>query len=236
MPYTWEEVEANSDAISEQFKWLFFYDKDTITPNTWMGTRIQKNPLDLFIYAEILHEVKPKLVIETGTFYGGSAIFWADLMALIHGGNGGKVISIDPAPQDIPETNRNIEFIRGSSTDDNITEYVSELVWSSGGPVLVNLDSLHDKTHVLNEMEIYHRWVTPGSYMIVEDGIINGHPTHPEYGPGPYEACEEFLANHPEFIADRDRERMMITANPLGFLKKIKEKRPLRDDDPVSGE
>lgn len=217
--YTWEEIQADQEAVAERFSWLFFYDLNTITPNTWMGYGIQKNPLDLFIYAEIAHEVKPNLVIETGSFNGGSAVFWADIMKLVHGDNIGRVISVDVNPPPL-ETDRNIIFIHG----DSVSKSTIDLVWSiayDSGPIIVNLDSLHDFNHVHGEMEGYCDLVTPGSYMIVEDGVINGHPTHPEYGPGPYEACEKFLSEHPEFEADRSRERMMITANPLGYLRRI---------------
>jgi cephalosporin hydroxylase len=221
MGYTWEEIEANKEDIAERFRWLFFYEKDTIDPNTWMGRRIQKNPLDLFIYAEIAYEVKPKVVIETGSFFGGSAIFWADIMKLIHGDDSGKVISIDVNKME--PTDRNVDFIQGSSLDPNIVNTVNSLI-GPNDTVLVNLDSLHDMEHVHHEMDIYHNFVTSGSYMIVEDGIINGHPTHLEYGPGPYEACELFLSEHPEFEVDLSRERLIVTANPRGFLRKIGEK------------
>lgn len=219
--YKWEEIEQDKKAVAERFKWLFFYDENTINPNTWMGRRIQKNPLDLFIYSEIAYEVKPKLIIETGSFWGGSAIWWADMMKLIHGDESGKVISIDPNALNTDTLGRNIAFIQGDSIDKNTMAHVLlESKIFNYGPILVNLDSLHDMNHVYTEMETYHKFVTPGSYMIVEDGIINGHPTHPEYGPGPYEACEKFLANHPEFEADRTKERMIVTACPLGFLKR----------------
>ena len=216
--YTWEEVEADREAVAEKFKWLFFYDKDTIDPNTWMGHRIQKNPLDLFIYAEIAYEVKPDLVIETGSFHGGSAVFWADIMQIVHGDDRGRVISIDPNYLGPPRDDRIVQ-LHSSSIDPVVSQDVRYIARKYNS-VIVNLDSLHDMNHVYQEMEIYHDVVTPGSYMIVEDGIINGHPTHPEYGPGPYEACERFLAEHPEFTADRRRERMIVTANPLGFLKR----------------
>ena len=213
----WRNIEAEREEIARKFKWLFFYDLNTITPNTWMGRRIQKNPLDLFIYAEIAYEVKPNIVIETGSLEGGSAMFWADMMKLIHGNESGKVISIDVnRPK---ETDRNIIFLTGGSLSTDIIPALNELIKPDDN-VIVNLDSLHDMNHVYHEMIIYHNFVTSGSYMIVEDGIINGHPTHPEYGPGPYEACELFLSEHPEFEVDYSRERLIVTANPTGYLKR----------------
>jgi len=217
MSDTWKEIEAHKETIAEQFKWLFFYDVNTITPNTWMGRRIQKNPLDLFIYSEIAYEIKPTVVIETGSLEGGSAIFWADMMKLIHGDESGKVISIDVNKP--KETDRNVIFLTGDSLSTDIIPTLNRIIKPNDN-VIVNLDSLHDMNHVYHEMIIYHNFVSPGSYMIIEDGIINGHPTHPEYGPGPYEACEAFLSEHPEFEVDHSRERFMITANPMGYLKR----------------
>src|SRR3989304_3128274 len=166
----WRNIEAEREEIARKFKWLFFYDLNTITPNTWMGRRIQKNPLDLFIYAEIAYEVKPNIVIETGSLEGGSAMFWADMMKLIHGNESGKVISIDVnRPK---ETDRNIIFLTGGTLSTDIIPALNELIKPDDN-VIVNLDSLHDMNHVYHEMIIYHNFVTSGSYMIVEDGIIN---------------------------------------------------------------
>ena len=85
---------------------------------------------------------------------------------------------------------------------------------------MVVLDSDHARDHVLKEMEIYGPLVTAGQYMIVEDGNINGHPAYPDFGPGPWEAIDEFLPRHPEFEADRSREYLLVTQNPRGYLLK----------------
>jgi cephalosporin hydroxylase len=86
--------------------------------------------------------------------------------------------------------------------------------------VLVILDSDHSRDHVLDELRIYSRWVTPGSYLIVEDTNVNDHPALPEHGPGPMEALEEFLAETDEFEIDAPREKFFLTFNPRGFLRK----------------
>ena len=73
------------------------------------------------------------------------------------------------------------------------------------------------------EMELYGRLVSPGSYLIVEDTDINGHPVMPNYGPGPHEAVVEYQKNHPgEFVIDKSREKMGFTCFPDGFLKRVK--------------
>ena len=89
--------------------------------------------------------------------------------------------------------------------------------------VLVVLDSAHTCDHVLAEMRAYHAMVTPGSYMIVEDSNVNGHPVWPAHGPGPMEAIEAFLQENSDFIVDRDAEKFLLTFNPSGYLWKKKQ-------------
>jgi cephalosporin hydroxylase len=86
--------------------------------------------------------------------------------------------------------------------------------------VLVILDSDHSCEHVLDELRIYSRFVTPGSYLIVEDTNVNGHPAFPEHGPGPLEAVEAFLAETDELEVNATREKFFMTFNPRGFLRK----------------
>jgi cephalosporin hydroxylase len=86
--------------------------------------------------------------------------------------------------------------------------------------VLVILDSDHSRDHVLEEMRMYADLVTPDSYLIVEDTNVNGHPVFPEFGPGPMEAVDAFLAERSDFIIDRSREKLLMTFNPGGYLKK----------------
>ena len=87
--------------------------------------------------------------------------------------------------------------------------------------VLVLLDSDHSRDHVFAEMNIYSRYVTSGSYMVVEDTALNGHPIHPNYGPGPMEAMEIFMKYNKEFVVDKSREKFLMTWHPNGFLRKL---------------
>ncbi len=86
---------------------------------------------------------------------------------------------------------------------------------------MVILDSCHTKDHVLAEMRLFHKLVTPGSYMIVEDTNVNGHPASPSHGPGPMEAVWAFLAENRDFEQDKKRERLLLTFNPGGYLRKL---------------
>ena len=84
------------------------------------------------------------------------------------------------------------------------------------------LDSLHTKDHVLDELRAYWQIVPIGSYIIVQDSVINGHPLAPWSGPGPWEAVEAFLKENNNFEIDKSRERFLVTNNPNGFLRRVR--------------
>ncbi len=200
------------------FHELYYDLRDTTWKDTrWRGVRAQKCPLDLWVYQEILHEVRPDLIVETGTAEGGSALFLASMLDLLERG---QVVTIDVLQSpDFPRHAR-ITYLHGSSTDPEIVREVTGLV-HVGDRVLVILDSDHSKEHVLGEMRAYAPFVSPGSYLIVEDTNINGHPVLPDFGPGPWEAVEEFLEANDQFLVDRSREKLLMTFNPMGYLKKV---------------
>ena len=177
---------------------------------TWRGVPVLKCPLDLWIYQEIIHEKKPDIIIETGTFKGGSALYMADICDAV--GNG-RIITIDIDKKKERPYHRRIEYMLGSSTE-------IKLDIPSGLKVMVVLDSDHSKEHVANELYIYSKLVTKGQYLIVEDTNINGHPVLPEFGEGPMEALDEFLKVNKDFELDKSREKFLLTFNPRGFLIK----------------
>lgn len=181
----------------------------------WLGTRALKCVADLFVYQEILTELRPGLIVETGTAEGGSAVFLASICDLLGHGN---VVTIDIAPQRRPPHPR-ITYLTGSSTSDDVVAEVRSRA-AREHAVVVILDSDHTKDHVLRELEVYADLVTPGSYLIVEDTSVNGHPVLPEFGPGPMEAVEEFLARDDRFVIDPRREKFLVTFNPHGFLRR----------------
>lgn len=183
----------------------------------WLGAPAQKNPLDAWIYQEMLYEMKPDFVIELGTSFGGGALFIASIMDLI---DHGEIITVDVADHAGQVTHSRITKIHGSSIDNSIVSRIAERV--SGKSVLVILDSDHTKKHVLKEMELYSKFVPIGGYMVVEDSNINGHPVFPGWGPGPMEAIREFLSRRNDFEIDKKREKFMVTFYPSGFLKKTK--------------
>ncbi len=182
------------------------------------GTKVQKNPFDLFIYQEIVTEIKPDLIIETGTAFGGATLFLASVCDLI---NKGKIVTIDVDDIKGKPKHKRITYLTGSSTDGRILKEVKKKI-GKRNKVLVILDSDHTAKHVLKELSIYHKLVTKGSYLIVEDTNVNGNPVYPDHGPGPGDALKEFLKKNKSFMVDRTREKFYLTFNPGGYLKKIK--------------
>ena len=120
----------------------------------------------------------------------------------------------------MPIVQKKVDFLLGSSTDPKIVAEIEKRV--KGRKVLVILDSDHSKAHVLKEIQAYSPLVQKGGYLIVQDSNINGHPVRPNFGPGPMEAIEEFLAQTDEFEPDKTRERLAPTMHPNGYLKRIK--------------
>jgi cephalosporin hydroxylase len=166
----------------------------TVFKNRWLGIETLQNPNDMWITQEILFDVKPDFLVEAGTRHGGSAAIWAMILEQIN--PEARVITIDIEDQvteakELDIFRRKVDFLVGSSTDPKIVADVKRR--TQGKKVVVLLDSAHTKDHVLNELKIYSPLVGIGSYVIVQDTVVNGHPIWPEWGPGPYEAVEEFL-------------------------------------------
>jgi cephalosporin hydroxylase len=212
-------TDRDRSGLVDRFHALFYDSKDV--PEgwrgvRWLGTDALKCPLDLWVYQEILHELRPDLVIETGTNRGGSALFLASVMDLI---GSGEVVSIDIAELPGRPSHPRIGYLRGSSTSPGIVEQVRSRA-ARARKVMVILDSDHRAAHVREELRLYAPMVTPGQYLIVEDTNLNGHPVFPGFGPGPMEAVQEFLRQEGTFVPDRSRERFLFSFNPGGYLRR----------------
>jgi cephalosporin hydroxylase len=195
---------------------------------TWLGVPIIQLPTDIVFLQELIWRLRPDAIVECGFAHGGSAIFYASLCELA---GKGRVIGVDveirahnrAAVEAHPLSHR-IEMIEGSSTARGTVAEVERRL--TGSPaVMVILDSNHTRDHVLLEMELYHRLVTPGSYLVVMDGaqahVWDTPRGKPEWRLNhPLQAIEEFLAHHPEFVEDPHYTRLHVTACPRGFLRK----------------
>jgi cephalosporin hydroxylase len=205
-------------AVKDQFHKLFYDDKGTWRQTKWLGTTTWKCPFDLWMYQEIIHALKPGLIIETGTAYGGSANYMGFVCDTL---GKGEIVSVDLSPKPNLPPHPRVTYITGSSTDPVIVDKVRGMI-PADQPVMVILDSDHSERHVYNELQIYADMVTPGSYLIVEDTNVNGHPAHPRHGAGPMEALERFLDERDDFVTDSSKERYHLSLNPRGFLRKKK--------------
>jgi cephalosporin hydroxylase len=175
----------------------------------YMGIRIVKFASDVMVYQEMMWKIRPKVIVECGTRFGGSALFFAHMMNLMRIPDA-KVITIDITDEEyIAPENTYIHRLIGSSVDPNIFSKVVEGIGKLS-PVLVSLDSEHTTEHVLNELNLYHKLVTKGSYLVVEDTNQLG----------PRMALYKFLSEHAEFIPDAILQPM-DSSNPSGYLLRV---------------
>lgn len=204
-------------SIVDAFHALYYDEAASTWARTfWRGHLVLKCPLDLWVYQEILVETTPDLIVETGTFGGGSAYFLASICELL---GRGEVVTIDIDQQrGLPDHPR-ITYVSGSSVADDVLAVVAERA-TPAERVMVILDSDHSRDHVRRELELYGPLVTRGCYLVVEDTNVNGHPVLSEHGPGPMEALTEFLTTTDTFEIDRTREKLLLTFNPSGYLRR----------------
>jgi len=195
---------------------VMYYGSRVWENTSWFGQQILKCPLDMWIYQELMWNLKPDYIIECGTFRGGSALFYAHLFDLI---GHGEIITIDVLEQANRPQHPRIQYLDGSSTDPKMVAQVMQII-GENKRVLVILDSDHARDHVLDEMREWSHVVTSGSYMIVEDSNVNGHPARPDHGPGPMEAIDASMQENDEFEIDLSQEKFFMTQNPRGYLRK----------------
>src|SRR5437899_7102499 len=178
---------------------------------SWMGRPIIQLPEDMIRMQEVIYRVQPDVIIETGVAHGGSLIYYASICKAIERG---RVIGIDI---EIRAHNRKaieahelypfITLIEGSSTAPSIVQHVRSLV-RPNETVLVILDSNHTKQHVSDELDAYHHFVTPGSYIVATDGSMKDLFDVPRGQPEwewnhPTAAAAEFARNHGNFVLER---------------------------------
>lgn len=198
----------------------------------WMGRPIIQYPQDMIAMQEIIWDVKPDLIIETGIAHGGSLIYYASLLELI---GKGEVLGIDI---DIRDHNRKeignhpmhhrIKMIQGSSISDEVIEQVRKIA-KGRQAVLVCLDSNHTHEHVLAELNLYSPFVSVGSYIVAFDTIVEDLPEgyFSQKRPwgisnNPRTAVDEFLKSHTGFQIDESIDnKLLISVAPQGYLKRV---------------
>lgn len=185
----------------------------------WLGKPVWQYPLDAWLLQEVISDQRPDLIVELGTFQGGSAFFFATLCQLL---GHGRVLSIDVAPRSTVPHER-IEYLTGSSTAEPILRAVKERIRRlEARRLLFVLDSDHSAAHVEAELEAYAPLVPAGCYLHVQDGLLDYLPRFRSLRPGPAAAVMKFLGRHPEFERDEDLERRYVmTAHIGGWLRRL---------------
>lgn len=178
---------------------------------SWLGRPIIQLPEDMVRTQEVLHRVRPDVIVETGVAHGGSLIYYASLCKLF---GRGRVIGVDIEIR--PHNRRAIEehelssyitLIEGSSVAPGVVRQVGKEIGTAES-VFVILDSCHTCQHVSEELEAYHHFVTPGSYIVATDGIMRDLHDVPRGAPewtsdNPATAAEQFALRHPEFVYEQ---------------------------------
>ena len=211
-------------AIVDAFHRLY-YESRLPGSQAWLGMYVLKHPFDLLTYQELLTYLRPDWIVETGTAWGGSALYYASIFDLL---GHGQVCSVDwivdvpglyrwafgedcQVPRDTRPEHPRITYVTGDTSDPHTAGLVAELV---SGCVMVTLDSNHSAAHVMQELFLFAPLVTPGSYLVVEDTNMGGHPVQEPPWDGPWDATQAFLVTHPEFQIDQSlTERHLMSYN-----------------------
>ncbi|WP_018411137.1 CmcI family methyltransferase [Methyloversatilis thermotolerans] len=216
-----EYRERWSSSIADYAHW-YYADKRLLHSISWLGVPTRKMLADLWVYQEIIHECRPDYILEIGSLFGGSALFMANVCDMI---GHGKIISVDISRAIYGVSHPRITELTGDCASPEIIEQVRALV--SDGTVMVIHDADHNRTAVMRDLSNYAGLVTPGQYLIVEDGIVDlFNPersrlakAYPDGGPLP--AADQFAKQHAElFEIDMNRERFLLTSNPRGYLRR----------------
>lgn len=196
----------------------------------WMGLPIIQFPQDIIALQELVWNVKPDLIIETGVARGGSVVFYASMLELL--GGSGRVLGIDidirPHNREALETHpmsKRIDLLEGSSIDPSVVEQAS-LAAAEASCVMIVLDSNHTHEHVLEELRQYAPLATDGSYVVVLDTVIedmsdDAFPDRPwGKGANPKTAVAQYLDEDPRFEVDRTvDDRLLLSVAPGGYLR-----------------
>lgn len=184
---------------------------------SYFGVPALKNPLDFWVYQELIYQLQPDVIIEIGTRYGGGTLALAHLLDLL---GKGHLIGVDISQALVVERVR--QHPRITLLESDACQAFNQVARLLKGPehVLIIEDSAHTYENTLGVLRTYSPLLKPGDYFIVEDSICY-HGLEVGPNPGPYEAIETFIAETRDFVIDRGKEDFLITWNPKGFLRRV---------------
>ena len=213
------------------------WDNKYVYSFTWLGRPIIQLPEDMIRLQEVIYALRPDVIVETGVAHGGALVFYAGLCRMM---DHGRVIGVDV---EIRRHNREaieshplstlITLVEGDSKDPSIVADVKSRI-EPDETVLVLLDSCHHKQHVLEELRAYSTLVTPGSYIVAMDGIMEELTGAPRSSPdwswnNPRQAALEFVAENPgfaieepQFVFNEGSVTERVTYWPSAFIKRLK--------------
>jgi cephalosporin hydroxylase len=203
--------------------WMIRHQEEVVFDQvTWMGVKTFKNVLDCWIYQEIVHEVRPEVIVELGSAAGGSTLFLCHLLDAL---GEGKVVSVDLDRSGFVARHPRIVEVTADCGQAETRDRVAALC--AGRRTIVIHDADHTRDAVLRDLRLYAPLVTVGSYAIVEDGVVDvfDPAQTPRLGwhrQGPLVATRLFLQETDAFVVDPSRERYLMTYNPRGYLRRVK--------------
>jgi len=214
-------VEQCVDSTSTPtLKQILLLEANNTNASTYWGIPAKKCPNDFWIYMEMLHAIQPDVVVEIGNWYGGALLAYAHIMDNV---GKGKVRGVDVDHSRIDDKarhHRRITLIQSDACE--AIDKVKSLI-NPGDTVMVIEDSAHTYSNTLKVLETYSPLVSKNSYMVVEDSLINNGLYLDEFKDdgGPMKAIEDFLHSTARFVSDRRKERLFVTWNPKGYLKRV---------------
>ncbi|KEG09422.1 hypothetical protein DQ04_05251070 [Trypanosoma grayi] len=223
---------------------IWFEENRVFSGLSWLGVHMQQDPNDAIVIQDMLWRVKPDLIIEVGTNTGGGAIFYATVMKAYN--PQGKIVTLDVKPvsnwlnsqtsakcvgcilgTEHPWWNDGmINFINGRITSPEIQAIVDRYA-ANASTVVVIEDASHRYPDTLLNLNAIHKYVTPGSYLLVQDTkmdrfVAAGGAKYGNYRYGPMRSVDEFLSKRKEFVVDRRFEYLLYSQHHRGFLRKLK--------------
>jgi cephalosporin hydroxylase len=196
-------------------EWLYWHNVMHRHYTHYLGRKVLKPPFDWFVLGDILYETKPEVVIEIGSYEGGTTLWMAHQMDSME--FDGNIIGIDITEKCLSVKHPRITWVIGNALDSSTIARVEELCAGRQGMVVEDSDHKYHVTKAI--LESYCRFVAVDRYFIVEDTIVEFLNLPPF--PGPLRAVQEFVSDCPQFVIDRTREKYLMTYNPMGYLLRV---------------